>query len=68
MTTLEYVKVILEKVSFDTKLFEKELTKAIQSLETDEQVNLLHWCEAQFCNEILEIVFQCFSSQKQLVA
>lgn len=68
MTTFEYSKLILEKVSFDTKLFEKELTKAITSLETDKQIELLRWCEDQFHHEILEVVEQCFSYQKKLVA
>ena len=41
---LEYFKTILAKVSFDRKLFEKELRKAIKSLVTDELEELKKWC------------------------
>ncbi len=45
---LEYSKVILEKVSFDIKLFEKELDKAIKQLANEEIKDLLKWCEKKF--------------------
>lgn len=42
---LEYVKVILEKVSFDLNLFEKELKKSIsQYLLPNEVEKLREWC------------------------
>ena len=41
---LEYVKVILQKVSFDARLFEKELRKALASLLADEVEHLRVWC------------------------
>jgi hypothetical protein len=44
MTALDYVKMILEKVSFDAKLFEKELRKAIKNLAIDEIKFLHEWC------------------------
>ena len=40
---LEYTKTILKKVSFDTKLFCKELKKAISNLLPDEIEELKHW-------------------------
>lgn len=45
---LEYCKTILSKVSFDRKLFEKELIKAIKRLVGEELVDLKQWCYDQF--------------------
>jgi hypothetical protein len=45
---LEYVKTILKKVSFDRKLFEKELIKALQILLPIELKELKKWCYEQF--------------------
>ncbi|WP_430907320.1 hypothetical protein [Maribacter sp. 2-571] len=40
---LEYTKTVLQKVSFDTKLFCKEVEKAIQRLLPNEVEELKHW-------------------------
>ncbi|MEL7002739.1 MAG: hypothetical protein AAFN93_08405 [Bacteroidota bacterium] len=57
---LEYVKTILTKVSFDSKLFEKELKKALKSLLQEEINELRQWCYAKF-SETHEITLQrCF--------
>lgn len=45
---LEYFKLILSKVSFDKRLFERELRKAIKSLVEDELNELKNWCYAHF--------------------
>ena len=45
---LEYAKTILEKVSFDLNLFEKELRKAIKSLIPTEVHSLRMWCYERF--------------------
>lgn len=45
---LEYFKIILSKVSFDRRLFERELRKAIKSLVEDELNELRKWCYDQF--------------------
>jgi len=45
---LDYFKLILEKVSFDKQLFEKELRKALAYLQSSEQENLKKWCYAKF--------------------
>lgn len=45
---LEYFKTILSKVSFDRKLFEKELKKAIKSVLEDELSELKRWCYDKF--------------------
>ena len=48
MTTFEYIKMILSKVSFDRKLFEKELKKGIKRLVQHEVKELKKWCYSQF--------------------
>jgi hypothetical protein len=45
---LEYTKTILEKVSFDRKLFEKELRKALRYLMEPELRELERWCMERF--------------------
>lgn len=45
---LAYTKTILEKVSFDRKLFEKELMKSIKYLIESEVQELERWCYAKF--------------------
>lgn len=47
-TLLEYSKVILEKVSFDTSLFQKELTKALKQLVEPEASELARWAQHRF--------------------
>ena len=61
MTTLDYVKVILEKVSFDAKLFEKELRKAIKTILTEEIRELRTWCSEQFGKLYYQVIEKCFS-------
>ena len=60
-TMLEYIKTILQKVSFDQKLFEKELKKAIDSLIPDEVKQLQSWCYEKFGGRYLSILNRCFS-------
>lgn len=48
MTMLEYVKMILEKVSFDKVLFEKELKKGMKLLVPAEIKLLKSWCYEKF--------------------
>jgi lactate dehydrogenase-like 2-hydroxyacid dehydrogenase len=64
MTTLDYVKVILEKVSFDAKLFEKELKKAIKTLAADEIKALKAWCVVQFGKMYKQVIEKCFSRMR----
>jgi len=40
---LEYYKTVLQKVSFDARLFSKELKKAISKLLPNEIEELKHW-------------------------
>lgn len=45
---LEYAKTILKKVSFDLKLFRKELAKSYQYLLEDEINELMNWVVQNF--------------------
>jgi hypothetical protein len=45
---LELSKEILQKVSFDRKLFEKELRKAIRWVRSEDRSTLKIWCVATF--------------------
>ncbi len=45
---MEYVKVILLKVSFDKKLFEKELQKGLNLLIPSEVQDFKDWCYKTF--------------------
>ena len=56
---LEYCKTVLAKVSFDKKLFEKELKKALKSLVPEEIKQLREWCYQHFSQHhlILEAHF-----------
>lgn len=49
---LEYSKEILEKVSFDSELFQKELKKALKILSPDEVRELMRWCKMHFTHEL----------------
>ncbi|MCU0470204.1 MAG: hypothetical protein MUF58_16555 [Arcicella sp.] len=65
MTTLDYVKVILEKVSFDAKLFEKELRKAIKTLLIEEIKELRAWCSEQFGRMYNQVIEKCFNKMRR---
>ena len=51
---LEYTKTVLQKVSFDAKLFSKELQKAISRLLPNEIEELKIWL-TQFINDKPEL-------------
>ena len=59
---LEYVKIILQKVSFDLRLFEKELKKSIGYLKPLEIVGLREWCYRTFYDSErhAEVIEGCF--------
>lgn len=57
---LEYFKVVLEKVSFNKALFEKELRKAINYLSQQELPILWGWCNLQFGYKYAKIIDTCF--------
>jgi hypothetical protein len=47
-TTLEYYKFILERVSFDAILFEKEFRKAISNLPQEQVGELKAWVKNNY--------------------
>ncbi len=48
---LNLTKYVLEKVSFDKKLFKKELVKATKALKKEELMLLYTWGLVQFASE-----------------
>ena len=64
MTMLAYVKLILEKVSFDKSLFEKELKKGLNLLLPEEIKELKNWCYAQFGNMYKAVLNKIFKKQQ----
>lgn len=58
---LEYIKYILEKMSFDPHLFEKELMKNIRDLVNEELAELKKWCYEKFGNVHTTILERCFA-------
>ena len=57
---LEYIKIILHKVSFDRRLFEKELRKAIRMLMPAEVKRLRLWCYENYSGVHLSVLNTCF--------
>lgn len=57
---LNYFKTILSKVSFDVKLFEKELNKAINTLIEKEVKELKDWCYDNFGESHRLVLQRCF--------
>nr|WP_020532882.1 hypothetical protein [Flexithrix dorotheae] len=64
---LEYFKVILEKVSFDGKLFEKELKKAINAIMSNEVMELKRWCTLRFGAKYLAVIENCFRKHQEFM-
>lgn len=60
MPMLNYVKTVLSKVSFDARLFEKELLKAIKMLIAEEVNELKRWCYTSFGQQHEAILNRCF--------
>ncbi|PKP17003.1 MAG: hypothetical protein CVU05_16275 [Bacteroidetes bacterium HGW-Bacteroidetes-21] len=58
---LDYVKLILDKVSFDVNLFQKELIKSLKWLTDTEKNELEKWAENNYGNKygyVLQDVFK----------
>jgi hypothetical protein len=56
----EFVKKILEKVSFDRELFRKELSKGVKVVSTQERMMLYTWCIATFGHMYRDVIFEVF--------
>jgi hypothetical protein len=48
MSPLEYAKFILDKVSFEPKIFKKELRKALRKSSKRDFQHLMVWCREKF--------------------
>lgn len=44
---LEYAQVVLSKISFDKKLFHKELRKAFRNLDDEDRKKLVRWIRSR---------------------
>lgn len=60
---LEMTKTVLEKVSFDRRLFKKELLKSKKWLKKEEVMALQVWCVATFSHysDLVNEVFESIS-------
>ncbi len=58
---MEYVKTILLKVSFDKKLFEKELRKGLNLLMPAEVQEFKDWCYRTFSKIYLSVLNKYFA-------
>ena len=59
---LEFCKSVLQKVSFDHSLFQKELNKSIQWVNQTEVENLRQWCLETYGNQHGLIIQQAFET------
>ncbi|MFN6944860.1 MAG: hypothetical protein ACK4ND_07910 [Cytophagaceae bacterium] len=57
---LEYQKMILQKVSFDQQLFEKELKKSTKDLIREDLIELKTWCYEHFGHKFQHVLKKCF--------
>lgn len=58
MNTLEYHKMILDKVSFNEELLKKELGKAIRNINCNEEQALLKWCQENLGEKYQKIALE----------
>lgn len=48
ISSIEYAKMILDKVSFEPRIFKKELRKALKQSSKKEFEHLMLWCKEKF--------------------
>ena len=58
---LDYVKMILQKVSFSKILFEKELRKALKHIMPTELADFKAWCYQQFARVYRRVLKRVFA-------
>jgi hypothetical protein len=63
---LDYIKMILLKVSFSKKLFEKELRKALQHVLPEDLLGFKTWCYEQFARLYRRILKRVFMQHSPL--
>jgi len=57
---MEFSKQILQKVSFDRRLFRKELLKARRWVGQHDQLVLKAWCLATFGHQYRDVILEVF--------
>ena len=57
---LDYAKIILQKVSFNKVLFEKELRKALKTILPADMASFRAWCYTQFSRLYRRILNRAF--------
>lgn len=63
---LDYVKMILLKVSFSRQLFEKELRKALRHILPDDLLGFKTWCYQQFARLYRRVLKRVFMQHNTL--
>lgn len=63
---LDYIKIILLKVSFSKKLFEKELRKALHLIQPAELLAFKTWCYQQFARLYRRVLKRVFMQHSPL--
>lgn len=58
----EYSKKVLTRVSFDRKLFRKELIKTKKWLKPKESLMLKTWCLVTFGHQYKDVIYEVFES------
>ena len=59
---LEHQKTILKKVSYNPRLFRKELEKSIKWLSSDELLALYTWVLVNYSSKYVEIIADVFKN------
>ena len=59
MTQFEFYKTVLQKVSFDQALFEKEYDKAMNELSLAERIMLKKWCKNSLNPALIMAYLKC---------
>ncbi|MBL7953032.1 MAG: hypothetical protein JNM62_15090 [Flavobacteriales bacterium] len=59
---MEFSKQVLQKVSFDQRLFKKELLKARRWLGQHDQLVLKAWCLATFGHVYKDVIIEVFQT------
>ncbi|MFT4660207.1 MAG: hypothetical protein ACI8XB_000467 [Patiriisocius sp.] len=59
---LDYSKTLLNKVSFDRRLFKKELNKAISWIKKEDRLTLQIWCLATYGHMYKDVIVESFNA------
>ena len=58
----EMTKLVLQRVSFDSTLFKKELVKALKWLKKEEALALQAWCIATFGSQYAKLIHEAYQA------